>query len=103
MAAMTCERFRLERTSAIDSPTHFREIVSLLKTRRKVKGMIGVHASMRHPDVSPFDTYLAQLLELAWHSPPRLLMLFMPLFSIISAICFPDFSVFVNTSFNRLL
>ena len=37
MAAMTCERFRFEKTSAIASRTHYNKIMSFLKIRRKIR------------------------------------------------------------------
>jgi hypothetical protein len=40
MAAMTWERFRFEKTSAIDSRSHFTEIASLLKARRALNRVV---------------------------------------------------------------
>ena len=41
MAAITCERFFFEKTSAIDSCAHSTEGISFLKDRREIKGVVG--------------------------------------------------------------
>jgi len=64
MAAMTCERFRFDKTSAIDSPTQFTGIISLLNVARKVKGV--VDSSLRKAEIRPVWPIAGMSAVLRW-------------------------------------